>query len=137
MLDWIGLPDAVGWWLLVGSAVTFGMALVAVPLMVARIPADYFAHETRSAMHRPRRWRWVWWIFRCAKNVLGVGCLFFGVLMLVLPGQGMLTILLGITLLDFPGKYRLQRWIVRRKGVLESVNWMRRRAGRPPLRVVS
>ena len=133
MLEWIGLPDVVGWWLLVGSAVTVGMALVAVPLMVARIPADYFAHETRSAMHHPLRWRWVWWIVRCAKNVLGVGCLFFGALMLVLPGQGVLTILLGVTLLEFPGKYRLQRWIVGRRRVRESLNWVRVKAGRPPL----
>ena len=56
--------------------------------------------------------------------------------MLVLPGQGILTILVGFTLLDFPGKFRLQRWIVTRRGVLESINWVRKKAGREPLALV-
>jgi len=56
-----------------------------------------------------------------------------GIAMLVLPGQGILAILGGIELMDFPGKYRLERWIVSRPAVLRSVNWLRRRMGRPPL----
>jgi len=56
-----------------------------------------------------------------------------GIIMLVLPGQGIFTILIGIMLLNFPGKYRLERWIVARRPVLRSINWLRRRAGRAPL----
>ena len=52
--------------------------------------------------------------------------------MLVLPGQGILTILAGIMLLDFPGKHRLLRWIVAHPQVLRTLNWLRRR-GHPPL----
>jgi hypothetical protein len=67
------------------------------------------------------------------KNLLG--CLFVvaGLLMLVLPGQGLLSILIGIILLDFPGKYSVERWLISRPPVLHTVNWLRRRAGRPPL----
>jgi len=68
-----------------------------------------------------------------AKNMLAVGFLFFGALMLLLPGQGILTILIGITLLDFPGKFKLQRWIVTRRGVLDPINWVRKRRGKDPL----
>ena len=54
-------------------------------------------------------------------------------LMLVLPGQGLLTILLGVTLLDFPGKFRMQKWVISRKGVLDSINWIRAKAHKRPL----
>jgi len=64
------------------------------------------------------------------KNLLGCVIIVAGIVMLVLPGQGILTILAGIMLLDFPGKYRLLRWIVARPQVLRTLNWLRRRAGR-------
>jgi len=67
------------------------------------------------------------------KNVLGYAFIVAGIIMLVLPGQGMLTILIGITLVNFPGRYRLERWFVSRRPVLRSINWLRRRAGQPPL----
>lgn len=68
-----------------------------------------------------------------AKNLLGYALVMAGIAMLVLPGQGMLTILVGILFLDFPGKYWFERWVVARSPVLQSINWLRRRAGHPPL----
>jgi hypothetical protein len=68
-----------------------------------------------------------------AKNLLGYILIVAGILMLVLPGQGTWTIVVGIMLLNFPGKYKLERWIVSRGPVLRSINWVRRRAGRDPL----
>ena len=56
-----------------------------------------------------------------------------GLAMLVLPGQGVITILVGITLLNFPGKRRLELRIVRQRPVLLAINWIRARANRPPL----
>ncbi len=67
------------------------------------------------------------------KNALGYLFVLMGIAMLVLPGQGILTIMIGVTLLDFPGKYRLERWLVSRRPVLRSINWLRRCAGREPL----
>ena len=112
------------------------MALIAAPLLVIRIPADYFSHSSRLAGSYPRKNSWFRWFWLVLKNVLGFGFLFLGALMLVLPGQGILTILIAFTLLDFPGKFRLQRWIVTRRGVLESINWVRKKAGREPLALV-
>lgn len=133
MLEWLGLSKVAGWWILISSAAMFGLALVGVPLLVARIPADYYAHTRRSGGEHTRRHRWFRGIWLVSKNLLGLACLFFGALMLVLPGQGILTILIAVTLLDFPGKFALQRWVVSRRGVLDSINWVRRRAGREPL----
>ncbi len=133
MLEWIGLPKAAAWWIIITSACMSGLTLIAVPLMVIRIPADYFAHPHRSGADYPRHHSWFRWIWLILKNVLGVGFLFFGALMLVLPGQGLLTILIAATLLDFPGKFWLQRWVVSRRGVFDSINWVRKKRGRNPL----
>jgi len=133
MLEWIGLPKEAVWWIVIASSTMFGLALIAVPPLVIRIPTDYFAYPHRSDAEYPRRYSWFRWIWLILKNVLGIGFLFFGVLMLVLPGQGILTILIAITMLDFPGKFRLQRWVVSRKRVLDSINWVRKRRGKDPL----
>ena len=50
----------------------------------------------------------------------------------VLPGQGLLTILIGISLVNFPGKYRLERYLVSRRWAQRSLNWVRKRGGKPP-----
>ena len=54
--------------------------------------------------------------------------------MLFIPGQGLLTIAIGLLLVDFPGKYRLERWLISRRPIIRVVNWMRRRAGRTEIR---
>ncbi|RJX33598.1 MAG: hypothetical protein C4531_05105 [Desulfurivibrio sp.] len=120
-------------WLTGLSTLTFIGTLVIVPLLVARIPANYFAS------HQPRRPPWavhhpfIRWTMLLAKNLAGYLFILAGILMLVLPGQGLLTILLGVMLLDFPGKYRLEKWLVSRPAILKSINWLRKRAKRPPL----
>jgi hypothetical protein len=60
---------------------------------------------------------------------------FGGFLMLFLPGQGLLTIAVGLLLLDYPGKYSLERRIVSRPSVLQGINWVRAKGNHPPLRV--
>ena len=55
--------------------------------------------------------------------------------MLLTPGQGLLSILVGIMLMDLPGKYKVQRTIIRKEKVLSTINWLRGQAHRPPLQV--
>lgn len=133
MLEWIGLSKAAAWWIVIASTTMLFLALVAVPLLVIRIPADYFAHPHRSGAKwiRKRPWFRLTWLI--TKNALGGAFFVLGVLMLVLPGQGLLTLLIAAALLDFPGKFRLQRWVATRRGVVESINWIRRKARRPRL----
>jgi len=66
------------------------------------------------------------------KNALGVVLVVLGFIMLFTPGQGLLTLLAGLLLMNFPGKYRLERWLVLRPGVLRGLNWLRQRGGHPP-----
>jgi len=67
------------------------------------------------------------------KNVVGAVFVFAGFLMLFLPGQGVLTMLIGISMLDFPGKRKLEAKLVGQPTVLGVINSMRKRCGKPPL----
>lgn len=115
------------------SLLSFLGALVSLPWLVTRIPPDYFAppHRKRSRFtEQPPVLRWGLLILR---NVIGLVILFAGILMLFIPGQGLLTILAGLILMNYPGKYRLERWIIRRPLLLKTVNALRVKRGADPL----
>ena len=120
-------------WLSVASVLTFIGTLVVIPWIIVRIPADYFS----SPRHRPAGGhfpsRIVQILLIAAKNLLGCFFIAAGLIMLMIPGQGLLTIILGLLLMNFPGKYRLEQWLIHRKRILPLINRLRRRAGREPL----
>jgi hypothetical protein len=119
--------SAFGWLfaLSIGSLV---ITLLLLPVIVVRLPPDYFVGERpKSAAGRGS------WIVRVGKNVLGVVFLLAGLAMIVLPGQGLLTVLIGLLLVDFPGKRKLERKFVRRPRILKFLNKMRSKRGKPPL----
>ena len=66
-------------------------------------------------------------------NLMGYCCLLLGVILLFLPGQGLLMIFVGLTLISFPGKYQLQRRLILNPGVFLVVNRLRKWRGREPL----
>ncbi len=117
------------------SILGFLCSLALVPLIVLRIPANYFSHRHRIPATGKNRNNLLRWIFILLKNLLGLLILLLGIAMLLLPGQGLLTVLMGLLLMDFPGKYRLERWIITRGPVLKSVNWLRKRGERDPLQL--
>jgi hypothetical protein len=123
LLGWVGVLSVV---LGVGT-------LVMVPLVVARLPVDYFTPASDPALGRPRRARGPRLLGRLGKNLLGLLVVLAGVAMLLLPGQGILTIAIGLMLLDVPGKGRLERRLVQRPAVWRALNWIRAKAHRPPL----
>ena len=123
LLGWIG---SVSLALLILSVVAF-------PLVVIQLPQDYFVRHRRQLARRGRRHPALWWVLTILKNVVGIALILAGVAMLLLPGQGLLTILMGIALTNFPGKYAFERRIVSRPAVSSALNRIRRAAGRPPL----
>jgi hypothetical protein len=131
--QWIAGHQAAVAWLAALSAVAFVGSLLALPWLIARIPHDYFVPG------RPHRMPWadrhpaIRLVLRIGTNLVGVAFVLAGVLMLVLPGQGVLTIVVGAVLTDFPGKHALLRRVVAQRPVLASANWLRRRVGQPPL----
>jgi hypothetical protein len=113
---------------------SFIAGVVGVPFLFARLPADYFSGRERRAMGLPAPERPALAVLlRALRNLLGVVLIFCGILMLVLPGQGLLTILVGLFFVDFPGKRRLERWVLAKGPVLRTINGLRRRAGQAPI----
>jgi hypothetical protein len=135
MFAWLRGYETVFWWLGALSVVTFVGTLVALPLVVARLPPDYFTHVQRPFHRRHIRSTGARVLWRLGKNLLGMVIVLTGVAMLLLPGQGILTILIGLMLLDFPGKRRLERRLVQQPSVERALNWMRAKAQQPALEI--
>lgn len=134
MLDWLGEHKTLLTWLMASGAIVFLVSLVAVPLWVARLPEDYFAHAKRPPSALAKYPPLVRLPLRVGKNLLGVVLMLAGLAMLVLPGQGIATAVIGFLLVEVPGKYRFEKWLISRPRVLRGVNWLRRKASRGPLR---
>lgn len=134
LFDWLSAHPGLVTLLVACSIATFVVSLVALPMLVARLPADYFEHPLAPrAAWRDEHPLLVAFLVG-AKNVLGAVLVFTGLVLLVLPGQGLLTMLAGLVLLDLPGKRAFERRVVARPRVLAALNWLRKRAGREPLR---
>jgi hypothetical protein len=114
--------------------VTFAGSIGLVSFMLVRIPATYFhsSHDRDFWVDRHRAVRWSGMVM---KNAFGAALVILGIIMSVpgVPGQGILTILLGLMLLDLPGKRRWEQKLVRRPKVLQTINQLRGKFGRPPL----
>lgn len=114
--------------------VTFSLSLVITAFVVVKLPATYFqaAHDRQFWVERHPILRWAGLL---SKNLLGACLVLLGVLMSLpgVPGQGVLTILLGVMLLDFPGKRALELKLVSRPKVFSALNRLRAKFDRPPL----
>ena len=106
--------------------------ILGVPWVVGRLPSDYFARQQRVAWRESSDEPIIAMIIGALKNLLGLLLIIMGLVMLVTPGQGILTVLIGLLLMNFPGKYHLERWLVLRPGVLRGLNWLRHRQGHLP-----
>ena len=131
MLDWIAAYDE--WFAILGivSLVFFLGSVFVVPWNILSLPADYFMHtpaDTRK-LNIGRAF------LHIGKNVLGALFIVIGLLMLILPGQGILTLLLGFSLIDFPAKRAVQVRLLRMRRVRRAVDWIRLRGKRRPLKI--
>lgn len=129
VFDWVKSHDAWLGWLAALSVATLVASALLIPWVVARLPADYFVRDNSGSpwAHRHPVARIA---LHVGKNLLGIVLVVLGVLMLILPGQGVLTIVAGVAMLDIPGRHRFVQWMASREPVLHALNWLRRKAGR-------
>lgn len=139
MMDWLAqtwaaltLRDA-----LIGGLifiVTFSGSLAIVSFLLVRLPVTYFqaSHSREFLVDRHCTLRWGAVV---AKNAVGAVMIVLGIIMSLpgVPGQGILTILLGIMLMDFPGKRSLEYRLVSSPKVFGAINKLRGKFGKPPL----
>ena len=113
------------------SIIMFVGTIVAIPIILNRLPVNYFQHDLEHKWmedYHP--------IFRniglVVKNTVGLIFLLAGIAMLVLPGQGILTMVIGVSLLDFPGKRKLEHKLLTQAMVFQAINSMRAKCSKPP-----
>ena len=139
MNDWFeiiqsAIPVNVLVGITIASVIGFISSLIIIPLILIRLPTDYF--DTRF----PRQWmrdhhpvlRVIGLII---KNAVGFVFILAGFVMLFLPGQGLLTILIGISLIDFPRKRELEAKLIGSSKIFSAINNLRRKFGKPPFTV--
>jgi Putative transmembrane protein (PGPGW) len=128
------IPTSVLLGFTLASVIGFVGSLVIIPIILIRLPADYF--DTRFPRHWMRDHHPVLRVIGLIiKNVVGFVFILAGFIMLFLPGQGLLTILIGISLIDFPGKLELEAKIIGFPKILNTINNLRHKFGKPPLTV--
>jgi len=128
--QWVPVNILVG--LTAASVIGFIGSLVAIPWILIRLPSDYF--DLRVPRHWMKDHHPVLRIIGLViKNILGIVFLIAGFLMLFLPGQGVLTMLIGISFMDFPNKRKLEARIVGQPALLKAINAMRQKFNRLPL----
>jgi hypothetical protein len=128
----------VSWGYVAGGAAlflaTFVISIVVIGALLVMLPPTYFLDSHDRGLwidqHPVIRWTGI-----VVKNLVGIAIILLGAALSLpgIPGQGLLTILIGLVLLDFPGKRRLERKILQMRRVLQKINSLRQRFGRQPL----
>src|SRR6476659_7733791 len=116
--------------------VSFFVNLGIVSLILVKLPADHFSKSRkttfwagpRPAIHAAKV---------IGKNIAGVLLVALGIVLSLpgVPGQGLLTVLLGIMLLDFPGRHRLEQKLLSKPRIVNTINRLRERFDKPPLQL--
>src|SRR5262245_52832057 len=137
LLAWLAGHERFVAYALALSMLTFVGSIVLVTALIVRMPSDYFSKREAPSHGWPGLHPAVRLAFIIGKNLVGVVIMVVGVILLLpgVPGQGVLTILIGLTLVDFPGKRTLELRVVRFQPVLRAINWIRTKNHRPPLQL--
>ena len=116
--------------------VTFVVNLALVTFILVKLPTDYFKKNRkttfwsgpRPAVHAAKV---------VGKNLLGVLLIAIGIVLSLpgVPGQGLLTVLLGVMLVDFPGKRTVEQKLLKRPAITNAITRLRQKFGKPPLQL--
>lgn len=135
--DW--LPELTWGNVGLGALIVVGTFVVAtgvVSFVVVKLPATYFHpdhdREILKDKHPVIRWAGI-----IGKNLAGVVLIALGVVLSMpgIPGPGLVTILFGVMLVDFPGRRWLEHKIVSRPSVQKTINNLRKRFGKKPIKL--
>ncbi len=133
MPDVTAIPESV-WVLLSGvSVLMFIGSLLALRYLIIRMPADYFLRDHRRGANWFGDHAAMRILATVLKNALGILLVGLGAIMLFTPGQGVLLILVGVSLLDVPGKRTIELRIVGIHTVRRAIDRIRANAKRPPI----
>ena len=120
-------------WLGTLSFTIFIFSLLTIKWLVALIPSDYFIKKNNSEFRS--NYPIFWLVSIIIKNLVGYTLIVGGILMLVLPGQGLFTIFVGLMLSNYPGKFYIERKFIAIPSVLRAINWLRKKSNTPSIKI--
>ena len=115
------------------SFIIFIFSLLTIKWLVALIPSDYFIKKNNSEFRS--NYPIFWLVSIIIKNLVGYILIFGGILMLVLPGQGLFTIFVGLMLSNYPGKFYIERKFIAIPSVLRAINWLRKKSNTRSIKI--
>lgn len=115
------------------SLFVFLFSLLSIKWLVSLIREDYFINKKDSKIKTSNIF--IWYIVLIFKNLIGYSLILGGIMMLVLPGQGLFTIIIGLMMSNYPGKYSIEKKFIAIPTILKSINWLRRKSNKPPIRI--
>lgn len=129
------LTSITGWmsYVAIASLIFFIVSLIFIPKFIASIPSNYFI--IKSSTPKTSTYSLGRLFVSIFRNIIGIFLIFCGVVMLITPGQGLLTILAGVFILDFPGKFKLELYLIKKPSVLKTLNWIRHKQNVPDLQI--
>lgn len=133
MSDFFRLDNHILWFLAIASVVMAIGAAFVVPILIVKMPADYFVRPDPPRPRWARRHPLAYYLWLALRNLVGLVFLLAGFVQLFTPGQGVLCIVIGFSFMVFPGKRKLEGWVVGNRHVLRALNAIRRRYGREPI----
>ena len=120
-------------WLGTLSFIIFIFSLLTIKWLVALIPSNYFMEKNNSEFRS--NYPIFWLVSIIIKNLVGYTLIVGGILMLVLPGQGLFTIFVGLMLSNYPGKFYIERKFIAIPSVLRAINWLRKKSNTPSIKI--
>ncbi|MDA3872450.1 MAG: hypothetical protein PF795_00625 [Kiritimatiellae bacterium] len=132
MWHWIETHAEVLSLLVGGSFVVLVATFALIPIMISRLQAGYFDNPYHQPLENLKHRPFLRASLLLLKNALGLILVLAGLAMLVLPGQGLLTLFVAMILLDFPGKFSLKKKIIRLPHLRRIINQFRIRHGKDP-----
>ena len=115
------------------SVIMFFAGILSLPLLVSFIPTDYFRYAEPYRVRHTFKHPVIRLSIIIAKNILGWLLIITGAILLILPGQGLITLIAGLILINFPGKRKVERKLVSNPRLLHVINWLRSKHNKQPL----
>ena len=133
LTNWFMAHSTLLWLLGSLSLVMFIGTIIALPLIIIYLPARFFNPQEINARRAEQGFSASRLVLIVLKNAVGALLVLAGLLMLVLPGQGLVTLLIGLSLVNFPGKRRLICRLLQQPRIIGFINRIRTAASRPPI----
>ena len=128
--DWIDNYQTLVWWMGLLSALIFIGFLVATPIIIIHLPSDFF-HKRMAPLHENAHLSVFKICYLIVKNFFNAALVSVGIALIFLPGQGIFAIVIGVSLMNIPGKHKMMCRIVRTKWLMRSLNRFRFRFNKP------